>query len=278
MKKHVSCVLFLLFAGFSFALAPAQAQDDAPTLYFVVDYMKVPPGDGAEYVEVEREIWKPIHEERLKRGLIRGWTLYDVSLSGMDTPYGYATVNVYDDLEKMMGSFSNEIIAAAHPDATEAEREAMMNRTGAARHLIHNEVWQQESAAEGNASAEWIVVNQMQVPPGGGEAYMAVENEVWKPVHDLAIAEGKRRGWSVYSRVLPYGAALGYNYATVDGYDSMGDVVAPGLWDLFLKAHAGATEDDIEEMTNRTMASRTLLQGQLWHRLDHVDASTMGSN
>ena len=88
MKKQRSFILFALVAGLCLILPPAvHAQDgEAPTLYFAVDYMKVPPGGGGEYVAMEREVWKQIHEERHRRGLIVGWTLYDVSLSGMDTP------------------------------------------------------------------------------------------------------------------------------------------------------------------------------------------------
>ena len=132
--------------------------------------------------------------------------------------------------------------------------------------------------AKGTKPTAWVVVNRMQVPPGGGAEYMAVENEIWKPVHEAAIAAGKRQGWAVYSRVLPYGADMRYSYATVDGFDNYSDLVAPGMQDLFRQAHPNATDAEFDKMSARTNASRTLLEGQLWHRLDYVNAETMGSN
>jgi hypothetical protein len=43
-----------------------------PGDYVRIDYMKVPPGKAGDYVNLERTICKPLHEQRMKDGLISG--------------------------------------------------------------------------------------------------------------------------------------------------------------------------------------------------------------
>jgi hypothetical protein len=54
----------------------AQSQQAKPPKYLEVDYMKVQPGKHSDYVRVEHEIWKPLHQERIGKGELRSWGLY----------------------------------------------------------------------------------------------------------------------------------------------------------------------------------------------------------
>ncbi|MEJ2312015.1 MAG: hypothetical protein P8Y10_10345 [Gemmatimonadales bacterium] len=54
----------------------AVSQEEGGTLYFQVDYMKVPEGGGDAYLAVERDLWKPIHKERVRQGTIMSWSVY----------------------------------------------------------------------------------------------------------------------------------------------------------------------------------------------------------
>ena len=56
---------------------PLIGQPDTP-IYARLSYMKVAPGQAESYVRMEREVWKPIHEARLRAGIITGWQLYRV--------------------------------------------------------------------------------------------------------------------------------------------------------------------------------------------------------
>ena len=62
---------------------------------------------------MEQEIWKPIHAERMRRGLLTNWSLYGVPFTTPDAPYSYVTINVFDSFENMATEPSEEIIAAA---------------------------------------------------------------------------------------------------------------------------------------------------------------------
>ncbi|MDX1546559.1 MAG: hypothetical protein R3247_06210 [Rhodothermales bacterium] len=274
LRKHLILGALLSGAALLFAAAATAQAPAVPTLYAVVEYLAVPPGGGAEYEATEREIWKAIHEERLQRGIITGWALYDVWMPALNSPYDYVTVSFVDDFGKLADVYSDDLFAAAHPGG---DHDAMRARTEAAREMVHSEVWQLQSTATAGMPGDWVLVSYMQVPAGGDGEYMAVENEIWKPAIEARIQEGGLRNWSVYSLVMPYGADMRYNYATTDTFESLADVAAPWFETFFPQAHAGLTPQQFDAMMARTDASRTILKGELWHLLDAVNPETTGS-
>src|SRR5206468_5092366 len=53
--------------------------------YVEVDYMKVDPAKTTEYLKIEQDLWKPLHQELVKKGQVKSWTLYGVQFpSGTD--------------------------------------------------------------------------------------------------------------------------------------------------------------------------------------------------
>src|SRR5688572_9865337 len=70
--------------------------------YAVFDYMKVAPEKAEAYVEIEQKVWKPVHEARLKDGLIIGWRLFRVdNPPGQARDYSFVTVNIVDSFAKL---------------------------------------------------------------------------------------------------------------------------------------------------------------------------------
>ena len=140
MVIHRSLVaLLLLGTGFVVGMATsvAIAERDDPLIY-VVDFMKVAPADKAAYERLERETWKAVHAERIERGLMRGWGLYEVRYPlGTAKAYDYATVNVYDSFEDAERDPSL-LFPEVHPDRSADE---VVAETRAARELVRGEIW-----------------------------------------------------------------------------------------------------------------------------------------
>jgi hypothetical protein len=44
--------------------------------------MKIEPGKRDAYMKMERELWTPIHRERLKAGMIQSWSLWNRRFPG----------------------------------------------------------------------------------------------------------------------------------------------------------------------------------------------------
>lgn len=266
-----------LFAAAVLAASVAHAQDPSSVLV-QVDYMSVEPGGETEYVDVELDLWKPIHEERRRRGDLLDWAVYEVSYAAPDSPYDYVTVNVYTNAAQMEGGDWNASMQAAYPDA---DRDALMDRTRAAREIVHTELWailgSVQHAGEERPTGQYIAFNYMAVPTRKGSDYVEMERGVWAPIHQARTERGSMSGWALYSLVLPRGATMEYNYATADFFDDMPDVLGRVTWDMMSEAHGGAPRSRLEEMAAETEEVRTIHKTELWTRIDGLDAPATAS-
>ena len=69
-------------------------------------------------MKLEREQWKPIHQERIKEGKLRSWYLFRVqSPSGAEESYNYVTVNADDRFGQLEDPYGNaeELRKEVHP-------------------------------------------------------------------------------------------------------------------------------------------------------------------
>lgn len=84
---------------------------ETPTKYIIMDYMNVTPGKNPDYLMLEEEVAKPIHEGRISKDKMNSWEVYSLLTPG-GTKYGYnfATGNFYDKLEDLEYGFNEEII------------------------------------------------------------------------------------------------------------------------------------------------------------------------
>jgi hypothetical protein len=66
--------------------------------YIEVNYMKVAKGRWQEWLDLEQKYWKPMHEQRMKDGVMLSWMAV-VPRFGGATDYDAATFNVYPSLK-----------------------------------------------------------------------------------------------------------------------------------------------------------------------------------
>lgn len=117
-----------------------QQQAAPEPLVVSVAFMKVPPGKNDEYRRLEREVWRPMHQERIRQGFMRSWTVYAVRFpSGTDRPYDYAVVNTYKSVADMERSIA-DVVPKIHPNVSLAD---LSTRTTAAREMVRGEMWYQ---------------------------------------------------------------------------------------------------------------------------------------
>jgi hypothetical protein len=110
-----------------------------------VGCMKIDPLKEDQYLKLEHDIWKPMHQERIKQGHMRSWTLYEVRFpSGSQRECDYRTVNIYPSLADMDRSLA-DIVTKVHPNIPIAE---LARRTVAARDYARGELWYQVDQAQ----------------------------------------------------------------------------------------------------------------------------------
>ena len=186
----------------------ALAQAEAPTpLYLAVDCMK---SRAADYVQIEQEIWRPMHQYLVDEGKRNSWALYRV-MYGDRSRCDYYTVT----------TFSGEDQLNADPDYADAfgavhagkDLDKAMAKTLAAREQVATELWLQVDRTELQPH-RYAIVNKMYAEDP--VAYESMESEVFKAGHEALIDSGHRSGWAVYTLVSPVGSSIPYNYGTVD--------------------------------------------------------------
>lgn len=117
---------------------PSTTQSPSPRRYLQVQYMKVHPGKGVAYRRLERELWKPVHQERVNRGLIISWGLYGVHLPGGSVDYDYAVLTEFPSFAALENSQYPELFAEVQGMD---DYEAVLRQTNEARERIRQDIW-----------------------------------------------------------------------------------------------------------------------------------------
>ena len=110
--------------------------------YLHVSYVDTEQGGAGTYGEIEEKYWKPIHEQRVAKNVLSGWDVWQLMFAGTNNEYDHGIVSIYDDFAQLAEpDYSDEIIAAAHPDASEEDLNAVMTETLASRKIVRSSVW-----------------------------------------------------------------------------------------------------------------------------------------
>jgi hypothetical protein len=70
-----------------------------------------------------------------------------------------------------------------------------------------------ETAAQ-NQRPVVVTVEYMKVAPGQDDAYLQVEQKMWKPIHEARVKAGKAIAWYLYRVASPSGTLVDHNYVT----------------------------------------------------------------
>jgi hypothetical protein len=241
------------------------AQEASPAVYALVEYMKVKQGDGQKYTDLERNYWKKIHQERVKKGEIVRWALYVVRFAGSDDEYNYVTATILSNPNKLENPY--EGIDAAKILAGE-DVDKIMNETAESRQLVKSNLIRMVSSVNsesGPSPFKYVQIDFMKVKPENDARYLDVENKVWRPVHQQFIKDGSRVGWTLWQTVYPSGAGMEYQYATSNYISDFSKLMSADYNKAFTAAHPGGNTDKLMEDTDK---SRDLVRSELWQLLD----------
>ena len=256
------CLLALLISERAFAQR-----------YVMMDYMYVPEEQQANYLEVEQELWKPIHKEFLKDGNLQGWYLLEIPYpGGTNAEYHYITVRVYKEpVANPMDGLMDKA-RKVHPDA---DLEAFADKTMQSRDLVKTHgfyAWE----AFGWEDRKMSTVGQQvyfRVPMDKWEAYRKMEVEDYHPMHKAEIAAGYRHGWMGLQLMRPMGMAEPYQFVAVDFYKDYDQYIRRMPADeraaAFKKALPNRTEESISQNFYDTVE---LVHLEEWRLVDYVRA------
>jgi hypothetical protein len=247
------------------------AQSTTPTAYSVYSYIKVAPGMHEDYLKLEKA-YKKIHAAKKKAGKMNDWALMEVlSPSGANCEYNYVTRNSFLGDEQLAAYFEEDYMPANWESLLTAEELALVKRTNEIRTLVKNEIWSDVDAvmAENLSDHAISVFNYFLVPEGKTQTeHNKVEMDIWKPIMEARINDGKMLGWRLLRMESPFGSSMPYEQATIDIYKDMKSYLAPWFDVYFKKVHPGKNVTDLIKQTN---AVSNLVKGELRMRIDHLD-------
>ncbi len=113
--------------------------------FLEVDYMAVQQGTDQQYLQLEDELWKPVHQALLSEGQRAGWSLWGrMYPSGYGLDYQYITVNDFATFDQIGQTNFEKTIRKCHPKLSLEEFE---KRTNDSRVLVKSELWELLDAA-----------------------------------------------------------------------------------------------------------------------------------
>ena len=247
-KSHLSRIIGMM--AVTLLAAPLGLAQVDSTYYLTVDCMK---STSPDYVDVEQNIWKPMHQELVHQGRKNTWALYGVRFGSRDE-CDYYTVSTFVGSDAMQSDLADlpALFAKVHP---EGDFDEAMAKTQASRTVVRTELWMGLAGIRPE-NFRFAQVNLMWAEDGA--AYVDFETRVFKPVHQALVDAGVTRGWQVAGLLQPGGTGIGYNFATVDFLDELGGIP---FGDYLARVHPDLS---MEEVLAETAAARDLVSSQVW--------------
>lgn len=131
--------------------------------------------------------------------------------------------------------------------------------------LVTLAVPQASLAQEAEQATTYAVVDCMK---STSPDYVAVETEIWQPMHQAMVNQGKKSGWTLYS--VQFGDRSECDYYTANSYvggAQLNDDTP--ISEVFAAVHPGKSW---EEAWARTAASRVVVRTELWAYVDGLPA------
>jgi len=236
--------------------------------FAVMDYMKVVNRFQDKYVASE-QAWKPVHQARIEQEIITGWYLYKVHYAYDDNLYNYATINTYDNFQKLEDPYPRQIIENVHPDLG---YDGFEDETEASRVKMRSEMSVLASSAMGSKTmanpSKYLKVAFVQVDEKDKDAYVQMESEVWKGAHQNLIKDGVQDWWALYQLEFPHGSSVDYQFITISAVSEYINLEGLDYWGAYKNAHPNRNFD--ADMA-RTLELRSAYRAELWELVDYLE-------
>ncbi len=112
-------------------------EEGKPVKYIRINRYRVKPGEVGTYIDLRREITKPIQEELIKRDLMTGWSMWRKIT--YDREYQFVTVDAFSEFGQWKSDVSYpEVLKEVHPNLNQEET---MQKLTESRMLVNSEYW-----------------------------------------------------------------------------------------------------------------------------------------
>jgi hypothetical protein len=111
-----------------------------PSRFMNTNFMYADPGRLTDYLELEKDIAAPLHENQQDNGRMDGWNFYRLVFpTGTSVDYNFITADYYSSLEQIEMGITRDIIEQVHPDMDVDEFEAFADSI---RERVWSDLWE----------------------------------------------------------------------------------------------------------------------------------------
>ncbi|MCC5904844.1 MAG: hypothetical protein JJU13_01435 [Balneolaceae bacterium] len=90
---------------------------DPPSRYKNTNFMRAEPASLEEYLELEVDIAKPLHQNQTDNNRMDGWNFYQLTFpTGTSVAYNFITADYYNSLDQIDMGITREVIEEVHPE------------------------------------------------------------------------------------------------------------------------------------------------------------------
>ena len=259
MKRVALSIVFSVFliTGLSYA----QTEEGA---YLNIDYLKVAAEDVPQFEKFVSETWMEMLDKEVASGKMTGAYFYKVIYPGGSmSNYNYVLVQTCQSLSDLITY--RESLAAKKA----TRKDDFMKRSLDLSTLQYSELWKTEAGImdpNDKSISKYMVMNYMRVKPGMENQYLALENDIARPLHEERVKEGKMHNWRTYSIMKPTGVEYDYNFATADYYDSIANIEFGFTNEIMNSVMPGT---NFTETMNAINDTRDIVVSELWVLFHH---------
>jgi hypothetical protein len=259
MKSLTKALTILLFAALPFSLF-------GQNMTIVAAFMKVPLASESEYLEVEHT-WKKLHQKAVDEGLYQGWQLWRKLHTGVNDPYGYCTLQWYENYE----AYLNATITAEWAEELYSleEQAKIMEKTLSTRDMVSEEVYHMAVGVDNPQAMTYLVIMRNHVPPERSTAYYKMEREIFKPFQEEVIRRGGLAQWGIWN-AWPYKEGQA-QVVIAEGFKDAKQLTGSGL-DMSAEEVLAAVRPDLnwEEVVEEIRKNRKQVSVEVWELVDYV--------
>ncbi len=240
-------------------------------VYAMVTYIKADRGKGGDYLDLIKNYGSRMFQERVNSGEILSWALYSVGMS-TNAEDGYNFVGVA--MSNSVGSFMEpktspqEFMKKLMPGASDKAIQETLDKYGQVRVIESQLITQMIDGLPNDGSAKYYEINYMKVPDGKGAEYVALEKDIYKPLHKERVTKGEITTWSLWGAPYPYSDSRPYNYVTANGFSNWDKMMNSDYGDTYKKVFP---KGDMAKVNAQTGAARKMVKTEIW-RLETATA------
>jgi len=275
MKTNKVLILLPLGILFFFSTIALRAQEQR---FVHLEYIKFKANVGSGYWTQVQDTWKPAYIAMIQEGTLASWKLFWVRFpAGQNIPYDIVNVTFHTDAVAITNSkVANYFIKNSQEEGSDPYLQAKENLLHTIN-IVKTETYQVVNEANGTFELDSLAktnqnyqVDFMDTTPEKANAYVHMEAEIFKPMHQVAMADGRLKSWVLCKRANQDDDAMVQRFMIFNQWSSLANWQNGGSFQDFQKVNPGLDQDGFNAIFSKVGRLRQMTKSEMWSIWDEL--------